>query len=226
MWMTALILGFAGSLHCLGMCSPLAMAVTSLRPSAFLNRVVYNSGRILTYASIGAVFSSAGLLLPLHNFQNIVSIVAGIALLLLGLGGLKKITIPGLSSLVFKLSAPIKNRFGSVLKQKKLSSMFILGALNGLLPCGLTALALTWCLTLRGPVDGFNFMLVFGAGTLPVMLGLTGLIPVVVRKYNWNFHKLTTGMLILSGCLLIARVFLVHLPHARSGNMVEIIMCK
>ena len=226
MWMTALILGFAGSLHCLGMCSPLAMAVTSLTPSAFLNRVVYNSGRILTYASTGAVVSSVGLLLPLHNYQNIISIIAGIALLLLGAGGLKKITVPGLSPLVHTLSAVVKNRFAYVLKQKKLSSMFILGALNGLLPCGLTALALTWCLTLRGPADGFNFMLVFGAGTLPVMLGFTALLPVVVKKYNWNLHKLTTGMLILSGCLLISRVFLVHLHHAPSSNIVEIIMCK
>lgn len=226
MWMTALILGFAGSLHCLGMCSPLAMAVTSLTPSAFMNRVVYNSGRILTYASIGAVVSSAGLLLPLHRYQNIISIVAGIALLLLGAGGLKKITVPGLSSLVYKLSAAVKYRFSLVLKQKKLSSMFILGALNGLLPCGLTALALTWCLTLRGPAGGFNFMLLFGAGTLPVMLGFTALLPVVVKKYNWNLHRLTTGMLILSGCVLISRVFLVHLPHAPSSNIVEIIMCK
>ena len=226
MWMTALILGFAGSLHCLGMCSPLAMAVTSLKPSAFFNRVVYNSGRILTYASVGAVVSSAGLLFPLHEFQNIISIVVGIAMLLLGLGGLKKITIPGLSSLAYKLSASIKTRFAHVLKQKKLSGMFILGALNGLLPCGLTALALTWCLTLRGPGDGFKFMLLFGAGTLPVMLGFTALLPVIVKRYNWNLNKLTTGMLIFSGCLLISRVFLVHLPHAPSGNIVEIIMCK
>jgi uncharacterized protein len=226
MWITALILGFAGSMHCLGMCSPLVMAVTSMTPKSILNRVVYNSGRILTYASMGAVVSSAGLVLPLHEFQNIVSIALGIVLLLLGIGGVKKIKIPGLTFFVQRLGAPIKNRFAHLLKQKKLSGIFALGALNGLLPCGLTAIALTWCVTLRGPADGFNFMLIFGAGTLPVMLGFTALLPVVLKKINWSIHKLSTGMLILSGCLLIARVFLVHVSHAPSGSMVEIIMCK
>lgn len=226
MWMTALILGFAGSMHCLGMCSPLVMAVTSMTPASILKRVVYNSGRILTYASMGAVVSGAGLILPLHKFQNVVSIALGIVLLILGLGGLKKIKIPGLTSLVQRFSAPIKKRFEHLLKQKKPSGIFALGALNGLLPCGLTAIALTWCATLRGPGDGFNFMLLFGAGTLPVMLGFTALLPVVLKKINWSIHKLSTRMLILSGCLLIARVFLVHVPHAPSGNIVEIILCK
>ena len=102
----------------------------------------------------------------------------------------------------------------------------MLGVLNGILPCGLTLVALTWCLTLRGPGDGFNFMFLFGAGTLPVMLGVTGVFPVLVKKINWSIHRLTTAMLILSGCLLIARVFLVHIPHAPSGGIVDIIMCK
>lgn len=226
MWITALILGFAGSMHCLGMCSPLVMAVTSMTPKSILNRVVYNSGRILTYASMGAVVSSAGLVLPLHKFQSIVSIALGIVLLLRGLGGVKKIKIPGLTSFLQRVSASIKNRFAHLLKQKKLSGIFALGSLNGLLPCGLTAIALTWCVTLRGPGDGFNFMLLFGAGTLPVMLGFTALLPVVLKKINWSIRKLSTGMLILSGCLLIARVFLVHVSHAPSGSIVEIIMCK
>lgn len=226
MWITALILGFAGSMHCLGMCSPLVLAVTSMTPKSILNRVVYNSGRILTYASMGAVVSSAGLVLPLHKFQNIVSIALGIVLLLLGIGGVKRIKIPGLTSFLQRVSSSIKNRFAHLLKQKKLSGIFALGSLNGLLPCGLTAIALTWCVTLRGPSDGFNFMLLFGAGTLPVMLGFTALLPVVLKKISWSIQELSTGMLILSGCLLIARVFLVHVSHAPSGGIVEIIMCK
>ena len=226
MWITALILGFAGSMHCLGMCTPLVMAVTSMTPKSILIRVVYNSGRILTYASMGAVVSSAGLVLPLHKFQNMVSLALGIVLLLLGLGSLKRIKSPGLTSFVLRVSAPIKNGFAQLLKRKKLAGIFALGALNGLLPCGLTAIALTWCLTLRGPGDGFNFMLLFGAGTLPVMLGFTALLPVVVKRINWSMHKLSTGMLILSGCLLITRVFLVHISHAPSSSIVDIIMCK
>jgi sulfite exporter TauE/SafE len=46
-----------------------------------------------------------------------------------------------------------------------------MGMLNGFLPCGMTLIALSYCLILAGPIDGFNFMLLFGVGTLPVMLG-------------------------------------------------------
>ena len=226
MWTTALILGFAGSIHCLGMCSPLAMAVTSMTPAALLNKVVYNSGRILTYTCMGAVVASAGLIFPLHKFQNIISILLGIVLLLVGVGCLKNIKIPGLTSLALKATTLLKSKFSQYLKHKQISGIFVLGVLNGMLPCGLTLLALTWCLTLRGPIDGFNFMLLFGVGTLPAMLGFTQILPVLVKKINWSIRSFTTYMLIISGCLLIARVFLVHLPHTPSGGIVEIIMCK
>jgi uncharacterized protein len=228
MWLTAVILGVAGSLHCLGMCSPLVMAVTSLRPSAILNRVVYNSGRIMVYAIMGSLVASAGLVLPLHKFQNLISMVLGAALVIIGCLGIRTIKIPGLTAAMQRLSSLLKNVFGSFMKRKSLSTVFILGSLNGLLPCGLTVIALTWCVTLRGPLDGFNFMLLFGAGTLPVMLGFTGIFSVFAKRLNWNFNTVITSMLILSGCLLIARVFLTHLSHTtlEEARVVEIILCR
>ncbi|MEX1239138.1 MAG: sulfite exporter TauE/SafE family protein [Cyclobacteriaceae bacterium] len=228
MWVTALLIGFAGSFHCLGMCSPLAMAVTSMKPSALFNRFLYNTGRITTYALMGSIVSGAGFLLPFHKFQNIISIALGLALLVIGFGGLRKITIPGLTSLMQKLSSRLKALFGRQLKHKSMGAIVILGALNGLLPCGLTFIALTWCLTLKGPLDGFNFMLLFGAGTLPVMLGVTGILPVLINRFNWNLQRVTTAVLIFSGCILIARVFIIHLPHASSLNQgfADIVLCR
>jgi sulfite exporter TauE/SafE len=111
---------------------------------------------------------------------------------------------------------------------KSHAAMFIMGSLNGFLPCGLSLIALTWCLTLRGPVDGFNFMLAFGAGTLPVMAGFTGFLPTVIQKFRLSLHKATTSMLIISGLILIIRVFIVHMPHtstARAG-MMDFILCQ
>ena len=97
MWATALILGFAGSIHCIGMCAPLAIAVTSMRRSAALNRVAYNIGRVSTYGILGAIIASAGVVLPIHRYQNIISIVLGASLLLIALGGIKHVRIPGLT---------------------------------------------------------------------------------------------------------------------------------
>ena len=75
MFYTALIIGFMGSLHCVGMCSPLAMAVANLSPRTMISRLLYNSGRILTYSILGATVASVGFALPLTHYQNVMSLV-------------------------------------------------------------------------------------------------------------------------------------------------------
>lgn len=178
------------------------------------------------YACMGAVIASAGMILPLHRFQNGLSIALGVTLLVVGIWGVRKFNIPGISSLAQRLSIFVKARFAERLKQKTRGAIFTLGVLNGMLPCGLTLVALTWCLTLRGPLDGFNFMMLFGVGTLPVMLGLTGILPALAKTYQWNIHRLTASMLIISGCLLIARAFIMHIPHEHSGDLLNVILCS
>ena len=228
MWITALLLGFAGSMHCIGMCSPLAMAVASGRPRVVLNRAIYNAGRILVYAMAGAMVAGAGMMLPFHNYQNIISMMLGVALLLIGCTGIKTVRIPGVTGAAQAVASLVKRIFSDYMKTKTALRLFLLGALNGMLPCGLTFIALTSCLTLRGPVDGFNFMLLFGAGTLPVMLGFTSFLPTLVKKFNWSLPKVTTSMLIVSGIVLIARVFIIHIPHGTTthSSLVDIMLCN
>src|SRR5687768_1776813 len=91
---TAFILGFAGSLHCMGMCSPLAMSVTSLSVNVILSRFVYNMGRIITYGILGGVVASAGLGFPLTKYQNLLSILLGLSLLVVGLAGVSMFRVP------------------------------------------------------------------------------------------------------------------------------------
>lgn len=228
MWLTALVLGFAGSMHCLGMCSPLVMAVTSLQPRAMVNRIIYNAGRVITYGIMGAIVASAGMFLPLHKYQNLVSLVLGMMLLLIGFGVIKNLRIGGLSQAAHQVTMKLKALFAHQLSRKSPVAMLMMGGLNGLLPCGLTLMALTWCLSLRGPLDGFNFMVMFGLGTLPVMLGFTGILPLLMKKLQWRLQRVTTAMLILSGCVLILRVFMNHAPHVTStqAGLVDYILCR
>src|SRR5690606_24583482 len=156
MWWTALVMGLAGSLHCAGMCSPLIMAVTPPSRAGVVQRLRYNAGRLTTYALLGAFVAGAGMMLPLRNYQNAISIALGIALLVIGLSGIRNVRIPLLAGFVSSLSGWSKKTFARFLKEKSPATIYILGALNGLLPCGLTLIALTACLTLRGPLDGFN----------------------------------------------------------------------
>jgi uncharacterized protein len=227
MVLTALIMGLTGSLHCVGMCSPLAMAVGNMNPRAFLNRVIYNAGRIVTYGVLGLGIAGVGLALPISKFQNLVSVFLGIILLLAGTG-LLKINIPVLSSAMGKLTSTLKILFTRFLNRKNLGSVFLLGTLNGILPCGLVWIALTYSLTLQSALEGFSFMMIFGLGTLPVMLGFTSLITQFLKRFNFNFQNVTSAMLILSGLLLIVRVFIIHLPHQHSiqQGVVDIVLCS
>ncbi len=224
---TALILGFAGSFHCFGMCSPLAMAVTNLSPMWILNRIIYNSGRLITYGIMGGIVAFVGLAVSLVKYQNVISILLGLALLIIGVTGLS-IRIPFLTKALGQFNVFVKTMFASILKAKNHSSIFFLGALNGLLPCGLSFLALTYCLTLAGPTEGVVFMMLFGAGTLPVMLGFTSIFHWAINRFHLSGKRLTTGMFIISGGLLIARVFFVHLPQAASiqEGVVDIVLCR
>jgi sulfite exporter TauE/SafE len=225
MWFTALVIGFTGSLHCVAMCSPLAMAVSRATPPALMNRLLYNGGRVMVYGLLGALVSTVGRILPVHEFQNLFSLAMGCILILVGLSGVEKIRIPGVAAVLRRFTDLLKMTFAAQLKNKSKLSIALLGALNGLLPCGLTSVALVWCLTLRGPVDGFNFMLLFGAGTLPAMIGLTGVINWAADKQKWSIQTLTTTLLILSGCALIVRVFVITFP-AQSFTGVTDILCR
>jgi uncharacterized protein len=228
MLLTAFLMGMAGSLHCAGMCSPLAFAVTNLKSSAMMNRILYNIGRITTYGILGAITATIGYILPFSKYQNLLSITMGASLIVMAVMGITGARIPIITNAMVKLTAILKTKFSEHIRNKRRGTLLFLGALNGLLPCGLTFLALSLCITLSVPAEGFLYMLVFGVGTLPVMLGLVSIVDIVKNKMQWNINKITTGLMILSGILLIARVFLVHLPegHTHEMNVVDIVICR
>ncbi len=227
MWLTALLMGLAGSLHCVAMCSPLAIAVTNLRRPFLVNRILYNGGRILTYGMLGALVSTFGSLFKLSGFQNILTIGLGCLLVMLGLTGISHLRIPFFTGIIQKFTLKIKQFFSEFLKKKSFFSIGMMGMLNGLLPCGLTYLALTYCLTLSGGIDGFFFMLIFGAGTLPVMIGLSSVFQFMINRWKLNFRSLTTMVMLALGVLLITRsIYGQHHAPVISGTVENIVVCK
>ncbi|CAN5385773.1 sulfite exporter TauE/SafE family protein [soil metagenome] len=226
MFLTAFIIGFAGSLHCLGMCSPLVMAVTSFKKPYIYNRIIYNIGRILMYGVLGMVAGAFGSLLNLNGIQIILSFVLGGLLVLMGLTGSNLVRrIPFLSFIIHHVTAWTKARFSQILKEKKALSHFLLGTLNGLLPCGLTYLALTYCMILPDYPSGFLFMLAFGLGTLPVMLGFTTFLKYLMQRYQFSFHRFSTVSMIVLGILLIGRATLEHTKAITPDNT-SVVICK
>lgn len=209
MWWTALIMGFAGSLHCAGMCSPLAMAVTSQKPF-LLNKIIYNSGRVLTYGILGAIAASFGSLFIITPYQGIISFIVGALFLLMGIGAISGVRIPFVTTALNSFTGRLKALFNFWLKKRNNLAVLIMGMLNGLLPCGLTYLAMTYCFIMPSMKEGFWFMLLFGVGTWPMMIGFTWLLGIGFGKIKVNYQRITTVVFIMIGVWLLARVTINH----------------
>lgn len=171
---TALILGVAGSAHCLGMCGPIALAVPSPRPgwrSRLTSTMLLNSGRIITYALIGAAFGAFGHGLRLAGLQQMASILAGLVLLL-------SILVPGAlerwlpSSRASIIIGRLRSVLARNLKRTAPEALLLTGMLNGLLPCGLVYAAAIGSTVMGTAGHGALYMALFGLGTWPMLFAV------------------------------------------------------
>lgn len=206
------MLGLVGSLHCAGMCGPLALALPvagKTRSDFVLGRLLYNFGRVLTYCSIGAVFGLVGQSFALAGFQKWVSLVAGVAILV----GLVASTRVGLGLPITKSVMWLKNSVGKLLQQRTFGSLFLLGTLNGLLPCGLVYVAAAAAAATGSLHMGVFSMLAFGLGTLPVMLGLGLAGRKLQGFFSFRLQNLVPISLTVLGVLLVLRGMELGIPY-------------
>lgn len=169
---TAFLLGFLGSFHCLGMCGPIALAISAKDNAPFLrNKIIYNLGRTLTYSILGAIIGMVGFSLALAGIQQWISIGMGALILLMAFfykRAERVITQSGLFGAVYKL----KSSLGYFLKKGGTTAFFASGLLNGLLPCGMVYIALIASLALQNPLNGAIYMFFFGMGTIPMLIAV------------------------------------------------------
>jgi len=209
---TALLLGIVGGLHCAGMCGPLMLAlppVGSTRSRFLAGRLVYQLGRILVYAGLGALFGAMGQTLLVAGVQRWVSLALG-GLLLFGVFVSPRFLE---FSWIVKWVSRLRGFMGDYLRRRTLPSLAVLGGLNGLLPCGLVYAACAGATATGGVLSGAAYMFVFGLGTTPMMLGisLTGrLVPTAVRLRLRHLAPATMGLL---GGLLILRGMGLGIPY-------------
>lgn len=211
--LAAFLLGLFGGLHCAGMCGPLALALPTGggggRGRFVLGRLAYNAGRVFTYAVLGAVFGLAGKTFLLVGVQRWVSICLGV-LLLAGWLMSKRLA---LAAPVVQVVGRLKGGMSALLRGRSPGALGLLGVLNGLLPCGLVYVAGAGAATTSGPLAGAAFMVAFGLGTFPTMLGisLTGrLVPLSLRA---KLQRAVPLAVVLVAGLLILRGLALGIPY-------------
>ncbi len=204
----AFILGIAGSLHCIGMCGPLAMAVPGIygqKINKWVGAWLYHTGRSVTYAVFGLIFGALGKSITLAGFQSWVSILAGLVMIVLGLIPFFQKAFEKFFSRVFT-SLKINSLRGKLLNRPKSPVyVFLLGNINGLLPCGLVYVALAGALGMGNPLGGALFMFVFGLGTLPAMYFLSVGGRHILTYKSLNVSKIISSITIVVGILFVLR---------------------
>lgn len=213
---TALILGAAGSLHCAGMCGPIALALPAGAPGRarfVAGRLSYNLGRIGTYAVLGAAAGAFGQSLALAGVQRWVSLTAGVVLLvspwLVWRGAANRFVARG--------SAWLRAAFAGVLRRPSPAAFAVLGLVNGLLPCGLVYAAAAGAAAAGTLAGGTAYMLLFGAGTLPVMLGLSLSGRAFPAAWRLRLSAAVPAVVCVVGGLLVLRGLALGIPWLSPG---------
>lgn len=171
-FVAAVLMGLAGSGHCMGMCGGIAAALGQQQSTA-LRITLFNLSRISSYAIIAAlVGSSIAILGPdFKMLMPILRLMAGLLLIAMGLylldwwRGIQFLERGG--AVLWRSLQPISRR---LMGRRTLPSTVALGLLWGFLPCGLVYSALSWSIAYSGDTNAAWLMLGFGVGTLPSML--------------------------------------------------------
>ncbi len=207
-WWTAFTIGLVGSLHCVGMCGPIALTLPYQGQNKVLaagNVLLYNGGRIVTYGLLGLVIGMAGKGLFLAGMQTYVSIGLGLLLLVVALFSIN--IEAHLQRLPFlgKLNAWVSRSLSALLRTRRGRSFFLIGMLNGLLPCGLVYMAIVGAVTTGGILDGAAYMALFGLGTVPLMLATSMAGQFINLRWRNRLRKLVPVFLVIFAFLFIAR---------------------
>ena len=223
MLLSGLILGFLGSLHCAGMCGPIAFVLPLDRKDPvrrFFQLMGYHLGRISSYAMIGLLFGLLGRGLFISGMQQRLSLVLGVLMVVAAL-------VPVFSTFrggrflapFYMLVGKVKAALGERLKDRSPGTLYTLGVLNGFLPCGLVYMALFGAVAMGDALSGSAYMALFGAGTIPLMS---------VAAYSGNFlsvkirnrlNRLIPFFVVIIGVLFILRGLGLGIPYLSPSDM-------
>ena len=186
-----------------------------------MGKLAYHSGRVLTYAVLGAVLGLLGLAAQMAGWQKAFSLVLGVVLigsvvLPLLYDKLPLRFLPAQSS--GWLSGRVNKMIGGVLKSKRPNKQFYLGLLNGLLPCGMVYVAIAGALSLSDYFQSSLYMILFGLGTWPMLLAIS-LGGKWSPKVAWlNVKRLTPAFTLFLGLLLVWRGLSLQVELVSAGD--------
>lgn len=211
-------LGVMGSFHCLGMCGPIALSLPLANrnfSSVVAGSLLYNLGRAFTYAFLGMIVGLLGesVTFIFSDYQQKVSVFIGILLLLSVLVPALFNPLKKINPQFYSLSHFLKNKLSIFLYRKSNTALFMIGILNGLLPCGMVYTALTLAFSTVNTSMAAAFMFVFGLGTLPSMLFVNITSGWLNQQWKSKINKLIPYVTVLMAVIFILRGLNLGIPY-------------
>ncbi len=215
-YISAWVLGFAGSFHCLGMCGPVALSISARQADGdnrFLQNLLYFGGKTTTYGLLGLLFGLFGQGLVMAGWQQGLSIAMGGLMLLLVVVSVFKSPWFHQNPATNWMQNKLVPAFGALFGRRGPFATFLLGLLNGLLPCGLVYIGITAAIATGNALNAGLYMVMFGLGTMPMMLAF--LIFSRQLSFNWRnrLRRLTPALMVIVGTILILRGLDLGIPY-------------
>jgi hypothetical protein len=221
---TALIFGLLGSFHCVGMCGPIAFLLPVDRNNNYkkLGQIfLYHFGRILAYSIIGLIFGLVGKSLNLFGFQQQLSIIIGVLMLLVVFLPQKTFNKYNFSKPIYKIISKVKSALGKELKKKTPDTFLSIGFLNGFLPCGLVYMAVFGAIASGNALQGSLYMAVFGLGTIPLMTSAIYLGNFLNGQVRQRIRRAIPVFVVIIASLFIIRGLGLGIPYISPKPMTE-----
>ena len=203
------------------MCGPIAIALPLKEHNWSLKiggGLIYNIGRTITYAIMGLLFGLLGQGIQLAGFQQWASILLGIIMI-------GSVLFPyffkhklNLTSLFSGYAGRLINNLRRLFSNKSFSSLFLIGLLNGLLPCGLVYVAIAGAINTNQIIGGAIFMAIFGLGTIPLMLAVSLTGNAISSGLKSKMRKVVPYFIILLGVLFVLRGLSLGIPYVSPKN--------
>lgn len=213
------VIGLITSVHCISMCGGINLSqclpqtaqgepdqagkAAALRPA-----LSYNLGRVLSYTAIGFLLGLAGFLMGggaevglSALLQGILKIIAGLFMVVMGISMLG--IFPGLRRFALRMPGFLARKIGK--QRAKTNRPFIVGVLNGFMPCG--PLQSMWIVALASgnPAAGALSMLLFSLGTVPLMLGLGSIVSALGRRFADKVMTVGAVLVVVLGLAMISQ---------------------
>ncbi|WP_299800164.1 sulfite exporter TauE/SafE family protein [uncultured Maribacter sp.] len=226
MLLSALILGLMGSLHCVGMCGPIAFMLPVDRTNnykKFGQIFIYHFGRLMAYGLIGLIFGLLGKGLSIFGIQQKLSIGIGIIMIVIVLIPYKTFNKYNLSKPIYKIISKVKNQLGKELKKKSPDTFLTIGFLNGFLPCGLVYMALFGSIAMGDALQGSLYMMLFGLGTLPLMTAAIYFSNLLKGGIRQKVQKAIPVFVVIIGALFILRGLGLGIPYVSPAPVTQLV---